>query len=355
MKKLIILTIAIAFWSCSKIKPITQTDKPKEITATKTLVKPVHIEPTKEPEVLNTYTFENSEKVKNYCGKIDKYFKKYRWGKSQCNDYSWHHVRSSFLGDPIMWHVMGNEEKHEITPLNTTLILCGVHGDEITPVKFCFDILEDLKNHPEVVKDKLVVVAPIVTPDSFFKKRPTRTNARGVDVNRNFPTKDWKKSALKMWKHRYRSDKRRYPGKKPLTEQETIFQVNLIKRYKPNKIISVHAPLTLIDYDGPEKDHKHAHFGKELLIQMSNKAGKYRINNYPFFPGSLGNWAGNERGIPTYTLELPNSDWTKTKKFFSTFRRAIHHAIDHELKANHLSTKKITTKETDKKESETVL
>ena len=230
-----------------------------------------------------------------------------------------------------------------------------MHGDEITPIKFCFDILKDLKKSPKVVQDKLVVIAPIVTPDSFFKKYPTRTNARGVDVNRNLPTNDWNAKAIKLWKNRYRSDKRRYPGKKSLSEQESIFQVNLIKRYNPNKIISVHAPLTLIDYDGPKKDHKHASFGQELLIQMSNKAGKYRINNYPFFPGSLGNWAGNERGIPTYTLELPNSDWTKTKKFYSTFREAIHHAIDHELKVNHLSTKKVTGNESESKENETVL
>lgn len=356
--KLFNLFLITFLFSCTHIKPINN-EKPKLIVKASRAIKApadLKIEPKKElPEILKTLSFKNSDKVVNYCSKIDKYFKKYNWGKSNCKDYSWHHVRSSFLGHPIMWHVMGDEKKHQKDHLNTTLILCGVHGDEITPIKFCFDILDDLKNTPEVVRGKLVVIAPIVTPDSFFKKYPTRTNARGVDVNRNFPTKDWNKSALKMWKHRYRSDKRRYPGQKSLSEQETIFQVNLIKRYNPDKIISVHAPLTLLDYDGPENNHKHASFGKELLIQMSNKAGKYRINNYPFFPGSLGNWAGNERGIPTYTLELPNSDWTKTKKFFSTFRKAIHHAIDHELEKNHLSTKKISNNEAENSADETVL
>ena len=78
---------------------------------------------------------------------------------------------------------------------------------------------------------------------------------------------------------------------------------------------------------------------------MSDKAGKYRINNYPFFTGSLGNWAGNERRIPTYTLELPNSDWTKTKKFYNTFRTAIHHAIDHDLKSDLKPKKKVSKKD----------
>ena len=195
---------------------------------------------------------------------------------------------------------------------------------------------------------------PASQKNSFFKKYPTRTNARGVDVNRNFPTRDWDSSARGLWKTRYHSDKRRNPGTRSLSEQETIFQVNLIKRYKPNKIISVHSPLTLIDYDGPDISHKHGSNARELLIQMSHKAGKYRINNYPFFTGSLGNWAGNERNIPTYTLELPNSDWTKTKKFYSTFRKAIHHAIDHELVPND-STKKISGNEAESSENEKVL
>ena len=282
---------------------------------------------------IETLSFENTTKVKNYCKKIDRYFKKYRWGKSDCEDYSWHHVRSSYWGNPIIWFVYGDEKDIESKPKNTTMILCGVHGDEITPVKFCFDVLKDLKKHPEILKDNLVVIAPLVSPDSFLKKYPTRTNARGIDVNRNFPTKDWNKNAIRLWKKRYGSNKRRYPGKKALSEQETIFQVNLINRYKPNKIISVHSPLTLIDYDGPSAaDHKHGGMAELLLIQMSDKAGKYKINNYPFFTGSLGNWAGNERHIPTYTLELPNSDWTKTNKFFNTFKRAIHHAISHDLR-----------------------
>lgn len=273
----------------------------------------------------------NTKKISSYCDKIEKYFKKYNWGESNCHNYSWHHVRNSHLGTPIPWFVFGaNKENFK----NTTVILCGVHGDEITPVKFCFDLLDDLRENPSILKEVRVVIAPLVAPDSFFKLRPTRTNARGVDVNRNFPTKDWSQNALRLWKKRYRQDKRRYPGRYALSEQETIFQVNLINRYRPNKIISVHAPLTLLDYDGPTFGNITGKAAKKLLIQMSDIAGKYKVSNYPFFTGSLGNWAGNERKIPTYTLELPNSDWNKTDQYFKMFRGAIHHAIQNDLTAS---------------------
>jgi murein peptide amidase A len=278
-----------------------------------------------------------------FCKKIEADFKLKNWGKSRCEEVSWEYHRKSLLGDPIMFTIFGDVNEWEKKKFDTTIVLCGVHGDEITPIKFCFDIIHDLlerKNHTEEkeknkFKDRLIVIAPIVTPDSYFKQKPTRTNAAGVDVNRNFPTKDWWKDALKLWRQNYRQDKRRNPGQKPMTEPEVVFQMNLIKRFRPQKIISVHAPLTLIDYDGPDRDKNDKaagdHKAKELLVQMSKEAKSYRIKDYPFFPGSLGNWAGNELGIPTYTLELPTSDERKHKEHWELFKSAIYAAFINEL------------------------
>ena len=262
-----------------------------------------------------------------YCQKVDQKFHQYGWSKSNCLGYSWNWVRRSFWGNIIPWVVAGEPEDVDA---NTTIVLCGVHGDEITPIKFCYDIMEYVQTLGNELRGHRVVIAPLVAPDSFLKKYPTRTNARGVDVNRNFPTKDWDKDALRLWKSRYSSAKRRYPGKISKSEQETHFQINLINRYKPQKIISVHAPLTIIDYDGPESAHgDKEHVAKSLLVQMSKRADGYKVKNYPFFPGSLGNWAGNERGIPTYTLELPTSDNRLHRKHWKKFKPAILYAITH--------------------------
>lgn len=332
-----LISLLLIVQACSlDIKPIKSSSESQVVHIKK------EIEQPPANEVVERKPVTNSQKVVKYCDKIDTYFAKYNWGKSGCEKFEWNHVRNSFWGNPIIWYVFGSEMEHKKNPKNTTLILCGVHGDEITPIKFCFDILDDLANNPSIYADHLVVVAPIVTPDSFMRKIPSRTNARGVDVNRNFPTKDWKKSAISLWKSRYSSDRRRYPGNRAMSEQETIFQVNLINRYNPGKILSIHSPLTLIDYDGPSHEHDD---GMQLLIQMSDKAGKYKINNYPFFTGSLGNWAGNERSIPTYTIELPNSDWTKTDKYYKMLKPAIHHAISHDLGAGKEITKTTSHKE----------
>ena len=271
-----------------------------------------------------------SEPLKKMCGRLETKFSDYHWGDPQCEKFKWNHVRSSNLGTPLVWTVFGDETS-ETSKANTTVILCGVHGDEITPIKFCWDLINELQKSASF-QDKLIIVAPLVAPDSFFVEKPTRTNGRGVDVNRNFPTADWKADAHKRWKQQLKSDKRKFPGHAPASEQETVFQMNLILRYKPNKVISVHAPLTLLDYDGPTLIGEGNKSAKMLLEQMSNKASGYKVSNYPIFPGSLGNWAGKEKHIPTYTLELPNSNPGETSDFWILFKDAVMFAIDHKMK-----------------------
>lgn len=284
--------------------------------------------------------------IKSYCEKLDASFKKFGWDKTQCEDFKWNHYRNSVLGDPLMWTVFGDVSDEDLPSFkdkDLTIVMCGVHGDEITPVKFCFDLMYYLRSayaQPELAKEfknKVVLISPLVNPDSFFKKKPTRINARGVDPNRNFPTKDWQTLARKLWLTKFRRDKRRNPGERANSEPEVIFQVNLIKRYNPDKIVSVHSPLTLLDYDGPSTviangmDGVKAH---ELLIQMSKDASGYNIKDYPFFPGSLGNWAGKERNIPTFTLELPSSDPSKNTEYWKLFKSAMHKVIVHNLRQN---------------------
>ena len=289
---------------------------------------------------------EKTRLVTEYCEKTQKTFDRYGWGPSSCEDFAWKFVRTSVKGEPLLWRTYG-EPATDDEHTETTLIMCGVHGDEITPIKFCYDVLDYMEKisagkvidpHTKKtasLKGKLVIVAPLVNPDSYFIRRPTRTNANGIDVNRNFPTHDFRKLAMKSWVERYRKDKRRFPGKQAMSEPETIFQVNLIYRYKPDKIISVHAPLTMLDYDGPASAHTGGIVGSranQLLIRMSEQAKGYRIKNYPFFPGSLGNYAGNERNIPTFTLELPTSDPSKAASYWSLFKESIHSAVMHEIK-----------------------
>lgn len=288
-----------------------------------------------------------SARLREYCQQLDGAFKKHGWGASRCEEFLWYHHRDSVLGTPITWTVFGDASDEEAASFKTkdvTIVMCGVHGDEITPVKFCYDLMYYLKekfNNPVNLipggefHNKVVLVSPLVNPDSFFSKKLTRTNAKGIDPNRNFPTKDWASEARQIWINKYNKDKRRNPGERANSEPEVVFQVNLINRYKPDKIVSVHAPLTLLDYDGPTIAADNGMDGKkaqDLLHKLSEDAKGYNIKDYPFFPGSLGNWAGQERSIPTYTLELPSSDARKNKEYWELFKFPMHRLITHSLR-----------------------
>jgi protein MpaA len=261
--------------------------------------------------VLSSNTFATS-----FCEKIDLKFKKYNWGTSNCSSFKFNNFGKSSLNNELSYITFGNTPN----PKDVSLIMCGVHGDEITPVKFCFDLLNNID---KTITDKLIIIAPIVSPDGFLEKGVSRTNHNGVDVNRNFPTKDWDKEAHRRWHIQYGKNKRKYPGKHAASEEETKFQIYLIDKYKPKKIFSVHSPLNTFDYDGPiiQSDGK-LHPAKKLLKEMS-EVTKFKVAKLPYFPGSLGNYAGVERGIPTYTLELPSSDYTKHKEYWSNFKNAV--------------------------------
>lgn len=255
------------------------------------------------------------------CSALDQAFQKRKWGKDSCalagESFTWQVGGTSVKGRPLLYGVFGNEKS-----TNTTLILSMVHGDEITPLYLGFQIAawakENMVHHP----DAKLIVAPLVNPDGFMGYPKTRTNARGVDCNRNFETKDWYKDALKAWKTKFHSNKRRFPGHKPNSEPETLFQKMLIEKFNPKKIVSIHSPLNIIDYDGPDHLKLHA-FSSEYIQKCEELRKKVKASSSGFFPGSLGNYTGQELGIPTITLELPTAKAEKAVEYWNQLKKGI--------------------------------
>ena len=187
------------------------------------------------------------------------------------------------------------------TSIGSTVLLIGVfHGDEQDGEFLINKLIKDIEKNPELTGNNKVLFIPCLNPDG--KTKNTRGNSNGVDLNRNFPTKNWIKSEEK---DEY------YPGESPASEVETKFIIDIIEKYKPDRILTIHSPYKVINYDGP---------ADKISEEMS------RFNGYPVqvdigypTPGSFGTYAGKERNIPTVTLELPvgcspDSLWLDNKK-----------------------------------------
>ena len=267
--------------------------------------------------------------TREFCDAVNSRFQRFSWFKITCNPDRWEIFDYTSMGNPLFYQEFGFNNPDTSRPVN--LMLCGVHGDEPIGIYQCFHMVREiLFDNPELLTHFRLVIAPIVNPDGFFAN--TRYNANGIDPNRNLPTKDWDRSAYKNW-GKYKKNPRKYPGKKSGSETESNFQTFLINKYRPDKIISLHAPLGFLDFDGPG-DRKHhnlvrvEHRAKFLGLNIEANTNKFlKLVDFPFFPGSLGNYAGNERKIPTYTIEFATNDPFKGHEYWSKMRFAIIKAL----------------------------
>lgn len=160
--------------------------------------------------------------------------------------------------------------------LKKILIVGVFHGDEPQGEFFINKYLE--KEHKDS-KNALYFIPRL-------NKNNKRTNANGVDLNRNFPTKNWQKSV--------RGDY--FGGDMPNSEEETRFLVNLIEDNSFDAIVTIHAPYKIINYDGPALE----------LAQKISSILNYPVESdigYPT-PGSFGTYCGVERQIPVITIEI---------------------------------------------------
>lgn len=270
--------------------------------------------------------------IASFCDNVEQTMVKFSWKEKPCAGIPWQADLKTKTGYPLIYAVFGKGK-------NTTMILGGVHPDEITPIPIAFRVAKYLQQHPEVYSgDAQIVVAPLVNPDGFLKTVPTRTNGNGIDLNRNFFTMDWYEKALSLWEIRRQKIASHFPGFFPNSEVETIFQIQLVDHYKPDKILTIHAPLGFLDYDGPgdgmanimSMTQKRA---KQLVQTISERSKNYKVVDYNFYPGSLGNFAGNERHIPTVTLELETTNPALVDTYWDQFLPGILQSIKYPFKS----------------------
>ena len=116
------------------------------------------------------------------------------------------------------------------------LLLGGVHGDEVEGVWLMQAVRERWKDGFPGRSLGAIVFAQ-VNPDGAAKSQ--RWNARGVDLNRNLPSRDWT-AEIKNPKYP--------PGPSPASEPENQVLVELIKRHQPTAILSAHSFLMLFRF-----------------------------------------------------------------------------------------------------------
>lgn len=302
------------------------------------------------------------ESIKAWCDELEKEIRSWKgWASmGRCVDLPWKEAGHSVRGRALVYASFETANLEGALPIersfqgalstlrpalkkNTTLIFSMVHGDEGTPLFIALQLaflLQEQRHTPQASwlrPGHQVVIAPLINPDGFYHRpRRLRVNARGVDLNRNFETLDWFKG-LEDWKRRGRPP-RRFPGWAPVSEPETVFQRELIREFQPKIILSLHSPLDYLDMVGPghapQKGRPLADFIPPRGVWEQHEKLRQHLKAMvgDFFPGSLGNYAGKQLGIPTFTLELPSSDPHRApaywKRYHSGIQALIHYPLD---------------------------
>jgi murein peptide amidase A len=168
------------------------------------------------------------------------------------------------------------------------LLLAAIHGDEAETTVVVSEALRCLP--PGDLRAAVILCG---NPDGLL--RGTRGNARGVDLNRNFPTSNWRPDRV-FYKSRANDarDIALSPGSEPASEPETRALIALLDRLRPRAVVSLHSALACVDDSGASPLGRR--LAERCALPFLTGIG------YPT-PGSMGTWAA-ERGLPLVTLEL---------------------------------------------------
>ena len=197
----------------------------------------------------------------------------------------------SVEGRPLRVRVAGDGPRQ-------VLWIGGIHGDEREGSVSTAALPHAFLANARLAGRVRLWVVEDVNPDGSARR--TRRNARGVDLNRNYPATNYRPSAEN--------------GPSPLSEPEALALHDLVREIRPDLVIVAHSARgrNFINWDGPA-DRFAARFSSLTRYPIVASESLHGT------PGSLGSWLGRDLHIPILTLEHrngadPQQCWERTRE-----------------------------------------
>lgn len=194
-----------------------------------------------------------------------------------------------------LWNTESLNHQH----LPRLLLIGGTHGDEPEGVRLAQDCLKHLLVADPASIGWQISIITCLNPDGISKNQ--RTNGRGVDLNRNYPSQNWS-PVFKEAKY--------YPGPNPASEPEIQAVVSWIQKYSPKLIIHFHSWKPCVVCTGEP--------GKVYAQELATSSG-YALQTSIGYetPGGLSQFGWHDLGIPIIcTEEQEHSPLNKTWENF---------------------------------------
>jgi protein MpaA len=168
----------------------------------------------------------------------------------------------------------------DVDALRRLLVVGCIHGDEPAGIAVARLLLR-----LPVPDEAALVIVPDLNPDGVATQ--ARTNADGVDLNRNFPYR-WRSIGHPGTLH--------YAGPAALSEPESRAAAKLVMRLRPTISIWFHQALDLVDESG----------GQLVVERRFARLAGLPLARLPRYPGSVAGWENHRMpGGTAFVVELP--------------------------------------------------
>ncbi|MET1032935.1 MAG: DUF2817 domain-containing protein [Candidatus Saccharimonadales bacterium] len=212
--------------------------------------------------------------------------------KSRAICYTTFSIGSSVRGRAITAYRFGSGPE-------MIIYLGAMHGNEGNSRSIMNEWFADLNASPErIPANRSIVIIPALNPDGIAAG--TRFNARGVDLNRNFPANDWKSVVTTPDS----SQPTAAGGPSPLSEPESQALASFIRQNAPRLVMSFHSKATIVE----------ANEGADSVGIASTYAAKSRYRavpksqSAPVFKydttGAMEDWMRDKLGRAAIVVEL---------------------------------------------------
>ncbi|MVZ99677.1 DUF2817 domain-containing protein [Actinomadura sp. LD22] len=187
--------------------------------------------------------------------------------------------RTAVLGRSVQGRPIAAVELGDPHAARRVLVVGCVHGDEPAGAA----VADALAAGPRPAHADLWIV-PVLNPDGMAAR--TRGNARGVDLNRNFPA-GWRPIGAPGSAH--------HSGAAPLSEPESAAAARLVRRVRPTVAIWFHQHLAVVDgSQGPGDVQRR--FARDVGLPL---------RALPVYPGSATSWENTVVRQSAFVVELP--------------------------------------------------
>jgi hypothetical protein len=205
-------------------------------------------------------------------------------------------IGTSMQGRPIIASQFGSA--------NTTILFIGaMHGNETNSQAILEKWIDELDTNPDKIPSSVsVVIIPSTNPDGVANG--SRLNARGINLNRNFPTDDWSHMVIEPGNNGILTGA---GGLSPLSEPESAALANYVQSHNIRFAVTYHSSGGLVQSNVAGNAET---VGKSYASRVGYRfVPAYSIGNVFDYSicGAFEDWIGQKLNIPGLLVELDSS------------------------------------------------